>query len=498
MDILAHLASGFDTAFTVQNLMYCAIGCFVGTLIGLLPGLGPIATISLLLPLTYAMPTTGAIIMLAGIYYGAQYGDSVSAITMKIPHASSIVACIDGYQMHLQGRTGLALFTAGVSSFIGGTVSAVIVVAFAPMLGDVAFLFGPTEYVMLMLLGFVCVSLITTGSLVNGLGMVCIGVLLGMIGTDVNSGVTRYTMGFPFLMDGVGIVSIAIGCFGLAEIVKNIDNKDERTPFTGNIKLIPTWAEFKRIIPSALRGSIVGSFLGLLPGGGPTIAQYGAYAIDKKFSKYRDEIGTGAIEGVAGQAAADEAAARTSFIPLMSIGIPENAVMALILGALMIKGITPGPQMIDRHPDVFWGLIASMWIGNVFLLILNVPMVRLWLTVFKIPYAVLFPCILFFCCLGTYSTNNNIEDIYTTVVFGIIGYTFLKLGMEAAPLMLGFILGPMLEENFRREMTISRGDFSPFWTSPISATMLVIIGVFIAYSVYGFVRKLTINSHNAI
>lgn len=491
MDIINHLAMGFDTAFTLQNLLYCAIGCLIGTLIGLLPGLGPISTISLLLPLTYSMPTTGAIIMLAGIYYGAQYGDSVSAITMKIPHASSIVACIDGYQMHLKGKTGLALFTAGVSSFIGGTVAAVIVAGFAPVLGEMAFLFGPAEYCMLMMLGFVCVSLITTGSLLGGLGMVCIGVLLGMVGTDVNSGVMRYTMGLPFLADGVGMIPIAIGCFGLAEIVSNLDERNERTPFTGNIKLMPTWAEFKRIIPSALRGSVVGSFLGLLPGGGPTIAQYGAYAVDKKFSRYRGEMGTGAIEGVAGQAAADEAAARTSFIPLMSIGIPENAVMALMLGALMMKGITPGPQMIENHPDMFWGLIASMWIGNVFLLVLNVPLVRIWLSVFRIPYAVLFPSILFFCCLGTFSMNNNIQDIYTTVVFGILGYTFLKLGLEAAPLMLGFILGPMLEENFRREMTITRGDFSPFWTQPISCAMLVIIGVFIAYSIWASVRNLT-------
>lgn len=491
MDIVNHLAMGFDTAFTIQNLIYCAIGCFIGTLIGLLPGLGPLSTISLLLPMTYSMPETGAIIMLAGIYYGAQYGDSVSAITMKIPHASSIVACIDGYQMHLKGKTGLALFTAGVSSFIGGTVAAVVVAGFAPVLGEMAFLFGPAEYCMLMLLGFVCVSLITTGSLLGGLGMVCIGVLLGMVGTDVNSGMMRYTMGLPFLADGVGIIPIAIGCFGLAEIVSNLDIKNERTPFTGKIKLIPTWAEFKRIIPSAVRGSVVGSLLGLLPGGGPTIAQYGAYAVDKKFSKYRDEMGTGAIEGVAGQAAADEAAARTSFIPLMSIGIPENAVMALMLGALMMKGITPGPQMIDAHPDMFWGLIASMWIGNVFLLILNVPLVRLWLSVFKIPYAVLFPCILFFCSIGTFSANNNIQDIYTTAVFGIMGYTFLKLGLEGAPLMLGFILGPMLEENFRREMTISRGDFSPFWTQPISATMLAIIAVFIAYNTWKFVQRLT-------
>lgn len=491
MELLSHFSLGFEHALTLQNLMYCAVGCFIGTLIGLLPGLGPIATISLLLPLTYTMPTTGAIIMLAGIYYGAQYGDSVSAITMKIPHSSSIIACIDGYKMHQQGRTGLALFTAGISSFIGGTIAAVIVAAAAPPLGELSFLFGPAEYCMLMLLGFVCVSLVTTGSLLDGLGMVFIGILLGIIGMDINSGVNRFTGNLSFLMDGVGIVSIALGCFGLAEIVKNLDNHNEQTPFSGQIKLIPTWAEFKRIIPSALRGSVVGSVLGILPGGGPTIAQFGAYAVDKKLSKYKDEIGYGAIEGVAGQAAADEAAARTSFIPLMSIGIPENAVMALILGALMIKGIQPGPQMIAKHPDLFWGLVASMWIGNFFLVILNVPMVRYWLSVFKIPYAVLFPCILFFCCLGTFSTNNNIHDIFISATFGIIGYTFLRLGLEAAPLMLGFILGPMLEENFRRQMTISNGDFSVFWDRPISFAMLLIIIGFILYSLARFTQKLT-------
>jgi TctA family transporter len=487
--MIDHLMMGFEHALSIQNLLYCALGCFIGTLIGLLPGLGPIATISLLLPLTYSMPTTGAIIMLAGIYYGAQYGDSVSAITMKIPHSSSIVACIDGYQMHLKGQTGLALFTAGISSFIGGTIAAIIVAAFAPALGELSFLFGPAEYCMLMMLGFVCVSLVTTGSLVLGLGMVCIGVLLGLVGMDINSGVNRFTFGMPLLMDGVGIVSVALGCFGLAEIVKNLDNHNEQTPFAGNIKLMPAWDEFKRIIPSALRGSVVGSILGVLPGGGPTIAQFGAYAVDKKFSKYKHEMGTGCIEGVAGQAAADEAAARTSFIPLMSIGIPENAVMALILGALMIKGVQPGPQMIVKHPDLFWGLVASMWIGNFFLVILNVPLVRYWLSVFKIPYSVLFPCILFFCCLGTYSTNNNINDVYISAVFGILGYLFLKLGLEAAPLMLGFILGPMLEENFRRQMTISSGDFSVFWTRPISGAMLIVIGVFVVYSIFRSFRK---------
>jgi putative tricarboxylic transport membrane protein len=489
MELLHNLQLGFGEALTLHNLFYCALGCTVGTLIGLLPGLGPLSTISLLLPLTYSIPTGGAIIMLAGIYYGAQYGDSVSAITMKIPHASSIVACIDGYQMTLNGKTGLALFTAGISSFIGGTVAIVVLSTMAPMLGEVGFLFGPADYCALMLLGFFCVSFVSANSLLNGLAMAMVGVLLGMVGTDVNSGTARYTMDLPFLMDGIGLISIALGCFGIAEVVKNLDNKNVLTPFNGEIKLIPTWPEFKRIIPSALRGSVIGSILGILPGGGPTIAQFAAYAADKRFSKYKHEIGHGAIEGVAGQAAADEAAARTSFIPLMAIGIPENAVMALMMAAFVVKGVQPGPNMIASHPDLFWGLVASMWVGNCFLVILNVPLVRYWLSVFKIPYVVLFPAILFFCCIGTYSINNSLDDIYTTAVFGMIGYLFMRLDMEAAPLLLGFILGPMLEENFRRSMLLSRGSFSVFATRPISATLLSIITALVLWQLYAFFRK---------
>ena len=489
MDLLHNLSFGFEHALTWQNLMYCAIGCVVGTLVGLLPGLGPLSTISLLLPLTYSIPTDGSIIMLAGIYYGAQYGDSVSAITMKIPHASSIVACIDGYQMTLKGKTGLALFTAGISSFIGGTVAILVLATLAPTLGEVALLFGPADYCALMLLGFVCVSFVTTGSMLNGLAMTLIGVLLGLVGTDVNSGALRFTLDLPFLADGVGLISVALGCFGIAEIVKNLDGGGEQTPFNGKIKLMPTWPEFKRIIPSALRGSVIGSVLGLLPGGGPVIAQFAAYAVDKRFSKYKHEMGDGAIEGVAGQAAADEAAARTSFIPLMSIGIPENAVMALMMAAFIVKGVQPGPNMIANHPDLFWGLVASMWVGNCFLVILNVPLVRYWLSVFKIPFSVLFPAILFFCCIGTYSINNNLDDVYITATFGFIGYMFMRLGLEAAPLMLGFILGPMLEEYFRRQLLISRGDFGSFFTRPISGSLLALIGVFMLWQVVSFLRQ---------
>jgi TctA family transporter len=399
------------------------------------------------------------------------------------------VACIDGYQMTLKGQTGLALFTAGVSSFIGGTVAIVVLSCFAPMLGEVAFLFGPADYCALMLVGFVCVSFITTGSLLSGMAMCLIGVLLGQIGTDVNSGTLRFTLDMVSLSDGIGLVSIALGCFGIAEITKNLDQGEERTPFNGKIHLIPTWPEFKRIIPSALRGSLVGSLLGILPGGGPVIAQFAAYALDKKVSKYRHEIGAGAIEGVAGQAAADEAAARTSFIPLMSIGIPENAVMALMMAAFVIKGIQPGPNMIAGHPDLFWGLVASMWVGNCFLITLNVPLVRYWLSVFKIPYSVLFPAILFFCCIGSFSVNNSLDDIFTTAAFGFVGYVFMRLDLDAAPLMLGFILGPMLEENFRRALLLSRGNFTAFLTRPISGTLLGLIGAFIVWQLTRFVLQ---------
>jgi TctA family transporter len=397
------------------------------------------------------------------------------------------VACIDGYAMTLKGQTGLALFTAGMSSFIGGTIAIIVLAFLAPTLGEVAFLFGPADYCALMMVGFVCVSFVTTGSLLNGLAMCLIGVLLGQIGTDVNSGMQRFTMDLPFLADGIGIVSIALGCFGIAEITKNLDAREERSPFNGKIKLMPTWPEFKRIWPSAIRGGMIGSFLGILPGGGPTIAQFAAYAIDKKVSKYKHEIGQGCIEGVAGQAAADEAAARTSFIPLMSIGIPENAVMALMMAAFIIKGIQPGPNMIAGHPELFWGLVASMWVGNCFLLVLNVPLVRYWLSVFKIPYNVLFPCILFFCCIGTYSVNNNVDDIFITAGFGLMGYLMMRLELDAAPLMLGFILGPMLEENFRRSLLLSRGSFDIFFTRPISGTLLGLIGLFIAWQAVSFI-----------
>ena len=496
MELINNLSVGFAVAFTLQNLMWCMLGCVIGTTIGLIPGLGPIVTISLLLPLTHHMPAVSSIIMLAGIYYGAMYGDSVSAITMKIPHAASIIACIDGHQMHLQGRTGLALFTAGFSSFIGGTIAAILIGTIATSLSEVAFLFGPAEYSLLMLLGLMCVGLVTTGNLINGIGIACVGVLLGMVGTDINSGVVRFTAGILELSDGIGMVTIALSFFGLAEIIKNLENPNPPVAFGGKFKLMPTWEEFKRIIPSALRGSAVGSIIGLLPGGGATMAQFGAYAVDKKFSKHKDEIGHGAIEGVAGQAAADEAAARTSFIPLMTMGIPENAVMALMLGALTMQGVHPGPSMIAEHPAVFWGLIASMWIGNVFLLILNVPLVRFWLSIFKIPYSLLFPGILFFCAIGTYSVNGNINDVYIVAGLTVAGYVFLKTGLDAAPLLLGFIIGPLLEEQFRRQMIIGHGDITSFAQSSISISLVLIIGIVILVGLFRLSTPLLKNRFN--
>ena len=490
MEILNNILFGFGHALTWTNLMYCAIGCIVGTLIGLLPGLGPLATISLLLPLTYSLPPSAAIIMLAGIYYGAQYGENVSAITMKIPHASSIVACIDGYAMTLKGKTGLALLSAGMSSFVGGAVATVVIATLAPSLAHIAFFFSPADYCALILLGFASVSHVSSsGNLLSGLGMALVGALLGSIGTDVFTGVPRFTMGQISMIDGITLVGVALGCFGIAEVAKNLDNRNTFSPFTGKIDMRIGRAEFKRIMTSALRGSVIGSLLGLLPGGGPAISQFGAYALEKKVSKYRDEIGQGSIEGIAGQAAANEAASRTSFIPLLSIGIPENPTMALMLSAFIMKGVQPGPVMMSQKPEIFWGLVASMWIGNCFLLFLNVPMVKQLLSVLRIPFAVLVPAILLFCCIGAYSVHNSVEDILIMALIGFLGYGCKCLQLDVPPLMLGFILGPMLEENFRRATTLSHGNFMVFLERPISATILGVLGLLIGWNVVRFLLR---------
>ncbi len=475
MDLLSNLSLGFETAFTLQNLLYCFIGVTLGTLIGVLPGLGPVATIAMLLPATYALPPIAALIMLAGIYYGAQYGGSTTAILINIPgESSSVVTAIDGYQMARNGRAGVALFTAGMGSFFAGCVATLVLAGFAAPLSELAFKFGPAEYFSLMVLGLIGAVVLASGSLIKAIGMIILGLLMGLVGTDVNSGTARYSFDIPQLTDGLGFVTVAMGMFGFAEIIVNLEQKEHRETFLKKItKLWPTMADFKRMVPPILRGTVLGSFLGILPGGGASLAAFGAYSLEKKMSKNSHEFGKGAIEGVAAPESANNAAAQTSFIPLLTLGIPPNAVMALMVGAMTIHNIQPGPQVMTSNPALFWGLIASMWLGNVMLIVLNLPMIGLWVKLLTIPYRYLYPAILVFCCIGVYSVNNTSFDIYLTAIFGVIGYIFVKLECEPAPLLLGFVLGPMMEENFRRALLLSRGDYSVFLTRPLSCGLLI-------------------------
>jgi TctA family transporter len=474
MDLLSNLSLGFATAFTLQNLAYCFIGCVLGTLIGVLPGLGPIATIAMLLPATYALPPIAALIMLAGIYYGAQYGGSTTAILINIPgESSSVVTAIDGYKMARNGRAGVALFTAGMGSFFAGCVATLVLAAFAAPLSELAFKFGPAEYFSLMVLGLIGAVVLASGSLIKAIAMIILGLLLGLVGTDVNSGTSRYAFDVPQLTDGLGFVAVAMGVFGFAEIMANLEQKENRETFLDKVtNLWPTKTDFKRMIMPILRGTTLGSVLGILPGGGAALAAFGAYSLEKKVSKYGHEFGKGAIEGVAAPESANNAAAQTSFIPLLTLGIPPNAVMALMVGAMTIHNIQPGPQVMTSNPALFWGLIASMWIGNFMLIILNLPMIGVWVKLLTIPYRHLYPAILVFCCIGVYSVNNTVFDIYLTAGFGILGYLFMKFKCEAPPLLLGFVLGPMMEENFRRALLLSRGDYSVFVTRPLSASLL--------------------------
>ena len=491
MELLANLSLGFDTAFTLQNLMYCFIGCVLGTLIGVLPGLGPVATIAMLLPATYALPPIAALIMLAGIYYGSQYGGSTTAILLNIPgETSSVVTAIDGYQMARRGRGGVALFTAGMGSFFAGCVATLILAAFAAPLAEVAFKFGPAEYFSLMVLGLIGAVVLASGSLIKAIGMIILGLLMGLIGTDVNSGAARYTFDVPQLADGIGFVSVAMGVFGFAEIMVNLEKKGVGESFLNKVTtLIPTWTDVKRMTPSILRGTTIGSLLGVLPGGGAALAAFGAYSVEKKTSKHSEEFGKGAIEGVAGPEAANNAAAQTSFIPLLTLGIPPNAVMALMVGAMTIHNIQPGPQVMTSNPTLFWGLIASMWIGNFMLILLNLPLIGIWVKLLQIPYRYLYPAILVFCCIGVYTVNNSIVDVYITAGFGVIGYLFFKLGCEPAPLLLGFVLGPMMEENFRRALLLSRGDFTTFVTRPLSLGLLIAAALLVIIVTLPAVKK---------
>jgi len=477
MDLLNNLGLGFQTALTLQNLAYAFFGVVLGTLIGVLPGLGPVATIAMLLPSIYTLDATPALIMLAGIYYGAQYGGSTTAILINVPgESSSVVTAIDGYQMARQGRAGAALAAAGLGSFFAGCVGTIIIAAFAPPLTELAFKFGSAEYFSLMVLGLVGAVVLASGSLIKAIAMIVLGLLLGQINTDVITGTARFSFDIPELTDGIGFVVIAMGVFGFGEIIANLGQpEEEREVFTKEVKgLWPTREDFKEAFPAVLRGTALGSILGVLPGGGALLASFASYTLEKKVTRNpRVPFGKGAIQGVAGPESANNAGAQTSFIPMLTLGIPPNAVMALMVGAMTIKGIQPGPQVMTSNPELFWGLIASMWIGNLMLIVLNLPLIGIWIKLLTVPYRFLFPAIVVFCCIGTYSLNNNSFDVYLTAGFALLGYAFYKLSCEPAPLLLGFILGPMMEENLRRALLLARGDWSTFLTRPLSAGLLI-------------------------
>ncbi|MFC7289906.1 tripartite tricarboxylate transporter permease [Herminiimonas glaciei] len=491
MELFANLALGFDTAMSLQNLAYCLAGVFLGTAVGVLPGLGPVATIAMLLPATFALPPISALIMLAGIYYGAQYGGSTTAILVNLPgESSSVVTAIDGYQMARQGRAGKALATAAIGSFFAGTVATILLALFAPPLADLALKFGPAEYFSLMVLGLVASVVLASGSLLNAIGMVILGLLLGLVGSDVNSGAARYTFDLPELADGINFVIVAMGMFGIGEIIRNLEHEETRSLVMKKVSgLMLTKDDFKRIIAPILRGTALGSALGILPGGGAMLASFAAYSIEKKVSKNSAEFGKGAIEGVAAPESANNAGAQTSFIPMLTLGIPSNPVMALMIGAMIIQGIQPGPAVMVEQPTLFWGLIASMWIGNFFLIVLNLPMIGLWVRMITVPYHHLFPAILLFCAIGVFSLNNSDFDIYLMALFGLFGYICAKLDAEPAPMLLGFIIGPMMEEYLRRALLLSRSDPMVFLNRPISATMLAVAVLAMAVVLMPALRK---------
>ncbi|WP_454918723.1 tripartite tricarboxylate transporter permease [Xanthobacter sediminis] len=491
MDLLDNLALGFSVALSLQNLLYCFIGVLLGTLIGVLPGLGPIATIAMLLPITFGLPPVSALIMLAGIYYGAQYGGSTTAILINLPgESSSVVTAIDGHQMARKGRAGAALATAALGSFFAGTVATFLLAVFAPPLADLALKFGPPEYFSLMVLGLVASVTLASGSVVKALAMIVLGLLLGLSGQDIYTGVPRFTFDLPELADGFDFVALAMGMFGIGEIVRNLEDEHGRALVAAKVKgLMLTREEFKRIVGPVLRGTALGSFLGILPGGGAMLSSFAAYSLEKKISKTPQEFGRGAIEGVAGPESANNAGAQTSFIPMLTLGIPSNPVMALMIGALIIQGITPGPNVVNDKPDLFWGVIASMWIGNFMLVLLNLPLIGIWVRLLTVPYHVMFPVIVAFCAIGVYSVNNNPADVYAMALFGVLGYALVKLDCEPAPLLLGFVIGPMLEEYLRRAMLISRGDPSVFVTRPISAALLLLAAAALVVMVLPSVQK---------
>jgi putative tricarboxylic transport membrane protein len=491
MDLFNNLIFGFSVAFSLQNLLYCLIGVSVGTLIGVLPGIGPLGTIAILMPITYSVSPVGALIMLAGIYYGAQYGGSTTAILVNLPgETSAVVTCIDGYQMARQGRAGPALAIAAIGSFIAGTFGTLLIAVAGPPLADVALKFGSPEYFSLMLMGLVAAAVLAEGDIVKSLAMVAFGLLLGIVGTDVNTGTQRYSFGVPELTDGIGFIVVAVGVFAIGEIINNLSGSEERRVFTAKVSnLMPSWDDLKRSIAPILRGTGIGCFFGVLPGTGPAIASFASYMVEKKVADDPSRFGKGAIEGVAGPESANNADAQCKFIPMLTLGLPASGVMALMLGALTIQGIQPGPQVMTQRPDLFWGLIASMWIGNAMLVVLNLPMIGLWVKLLQVPYRLLFPAIMAFSAIGIYSVNNSSFEIYLTALFGIIGLICMRLGFPLAPMLLGFVLGPMMEENLRRSMLMSGGDATVFVRQPISLAFIIATVAILLVMVLPAVRK---------
>jgi putative tricarboxylic transport membrane protein len=491
MDLLANLGLGFETALSPVNLLYCFVGVLLGTLVGVLPGIGPTATIAMLLPITFSFEPVTALIMLAGIYYGAQYGGSTTAILINLPgESSSAVTAIDGYQMAKQGRAGPALAAAALGSFFAGTVAAFVLALLAPPLAAVALSFGAPEYFSLIVLGLIASIALAHGSILKALAMIVLGLLLGLVGQDIYTGQPRFTFGRMELFSGINFVSVAVGVFGVAEILRNLEHETTREVLVKKVSnLWLSREDFRRIVAPVLRGTALGSILGILPGGGHILSSFASYSIEKRMAKNPQQFGRGAIEGVAGPESANNAGAQTSFIPMLTLGIPAHPVMALMIGAFIIQGITPGPNVINDEPALFWGIIVSMWVGNLMLVLLNLPLIGLWVRMLTIPYKVLFPAIIAFACIGCFSINLNAFDVFAIPFFGLLGYVLIKLGCEPAPLLLGFVLGPLLEEHLRRAMIISRGDPTIFIDRPISAALLALAVAALVVAVLPNVRK---------
>ncbi|MBD3764769.1 MAG: tripartite tricarboxylate transporter permease [Rhodobacterales bacterium] len=491
MDLFSNLAMGFATAATPENLFFCLVGVILGTLIGVLPGIGATATIAMLLPITFQLEPVSSLIMLAGIYYGAQYGGSTTAILINMPgESSSAVTAIDGYQMARRGKAGTALAIAALGSFFAGTVATVFVALFAPPLTTIALKFGAAEYSSLMVLGLVSSIALAHGSVPKALAMVTLGLLLGLVGTDIYTGTPRFTFGIANYADGLNFVALAVGVFGIAEILRNLEGEQDRTVLSTKLgALWPSRTDLRAMVAPMLRGTGLGAALGILPGGGAILASFASYTVEKRLSDRPEEFGQGSVAGVAGPESANNAGAQTSFIPLLTLGIPANPVMALMVGAMIIQGIVPGPNVATEQPALFWGIIASMWIGNLMLVILNLPLIGLWVRLLKVPYHVLFPIIMAFCSIGVYSVNSNVYDLFAVAGFGLLGYVLMKLKCEPAPLLLGFVLGPMLEENLRRAMILGRGDPTTFVTRPISLTLLILAALVLVIVLIPQVRR---------